>query len=437
MTRPILFATALLLAAALPATSAEPTFPLKDGDVWVMAGDSITAQHLHSNYFEAFCFARYPNLKFAFRNSGVGGHTIPSTMARFDYDIAIWKPTIVSVELGMNDSGNTATEKFIANMGEFDAMIRKAGARPIYLTASPVNDGNTMTTLSGRNVRLNEYANALKKFAAGKEAPFADQFHQVIDMWGANKPNEQLANAINAVRPLAQNDRLEGVEHLRAFLAAHAKSNKPLVSMMGDPVHPGAPGQLTMAAALLKDLGANPFVSEVVLDESGKVVSSKGCKVENAHKDNATISFTRLDDCLPFPIPDDARAVLPLFPTILDMSQYTLKVNGASGGFYLKINGAQVATITGEELTKGINLTAFDKGPIADQGKAVLAAVAAKEGLVGQVRNQARTAIAPEASAEVKAKFAALLKQVEGADAKIRDAAKPKPLKYELTHVTN
>ena len=25
-----------------------------------MAGDSITAQHLHSNYFEAFCFARYP-----------------------------------------------------------------------------------------------------------------------------------------------------------------------------------------------------------------------------------------------------------------------------------------------------------------------------------------------------------------------------------------
>ena len=45
----------------------------------MMAGDSITAQHLHSNYFEAFCFARYPNLKFAFRNSGVGGNTIPST----------------------------------------------------------------------------------------------------------------------------------------------------------------------------------------------------------------------------------------------------------------------------------------------------------------------------------------------------------------------
>jgi hypothetical protein len=73
--------TAVVFALPLPA--AEPTFPLRDGDVWVMAGDSITAQHLHSNYFEAFCYARYPKLKFAFRNSGVGGHTIPSTLARY------------------------------------------------------------------------------------------------------------------------------------------------------------------------------------------------------------------------------------------------------------------------------------------------------------------------------------------------------------------
>src|SRR5882762_8738699 len=103
---------ALLLLA--PLRAAEPAaFPLKDGDVWVMAGDSITAQHLHSNYFEAFCFARYPKLKFAFRNSGVGGHTIPSTLTRFDYDIAAWQPTVVSIELGMNDKGGTPTDKFI------------------------------------------------------------------------------------------------------------------------------------------------------------------------------------------------------------------------------------------------------------------------------------------------------------------------------------
>ena len=97
MRSPALFAVPLLALAltTAPSPAADPKFPLKDGDVWVMAGDSITALHLHSNYFEAFCYARYPKLKFAFRNSGVGGHTIPSTLARFDYDVAAWKPTVV------------------------------------------------------------------------------------------------------------------------------------------------------------------------------------------------------------------------------------------------------------------------------------------------------------------------------------------------------
>src|SRR5579872_3649278 len=95
------------------AVAEQTSFPLKDGDIWVMAGDSITAQHLHSNYFEAFCFARYPKLKFAFRNSGIGGHTVPSTLARFKWDVAAWKPTVVSVELGMNDQGGYTVEKYI------------------------------------------------------------------------------------------------------------------------------------------------------------------------------------------------------------------------------------------------------------------------------------------------------------------------------------
>ena len=37
-----------LAVLAAPAPAAD--FPLKEGDIWVMAGDSITAQHLHSNY---------------------------------------------------------------------------------------------------------------------------------------------------------------------------------------------------------------------------------------------------------------------------------------------------------------------------------------------------------------------------------------------------
>src|SRR5262249_59524414 len=237
--------------------AATPTFPLKDGDIWVMAGDSITAQHLHSNYFEAFCYARYPKLTFAFRNSGVGGHTIPSTLARFEYDIAAWKPTVVSVELGMNDSGNTPADKFVANMQTMVTRIRGVNARPVIFAASPVNDGTTTAKLGGRNQRLDEYATALKGFCAKEGIPYADQFHGLLDVWGKNKPRELLASNLAAMRQLAADDSVAGVQHLPAVLAAQDKNPDKPVSMQGDPVHPGPPGQLMMAAALLKELKAD------------------------------------------------------------------------------------------------------------------------------------------------------------------------------------
>ena len=418
--------------------SLKADFPLKQGDTWVMAGDSITAQHLHSNYFEAFCFARYPQLKFAFRNSGVGGHTIPSTLARFDYDIAAWKPTVVSVELGMNDKGGTPTDKFVANMTTMVERIRSVKARPIILSASPVNDGTTMANLGG-NQRLHEYAVALKDFSAKEQIPYADQFHALVDVWGLNKSKETMAGTILKLKQASADDALVGVEHLRAFLAAQAKSPVPLVSMQGDAVHPGAPGQLMMAAALLKALGADGFVSSLTLAADGKVVEAKGCKVDGLKAEAGRIEFDRLDERLPFPIPEDAQTVTAFYPTILDLSQYTLKVTGLKDGSYsMKINGIASATLTSKELANGVNLTALSPiapatvNPITAQSRAILSAGANKENLVGQWRGQSKQAIAPGAAPELQEKLALVTKTVEEADEKIRQAAKPQKLHFEI-----
>ena len=418
--------------------SVKADFPLKQGDTWVMAGDSITAQHLHSNYFEAFCFARYPQLKFAFRNSGVGGHTIPSTLARFDYDIAAWKPTVVSVELGMNDKGGTPTDKFVANMTTMVERIRSVKARPIILSASPVNDGTTMANLGG-NQRLHEYAVALKEFSTKEQIPYADQFHALVDVWGLNKSKETMAGTILKLKQASADDALVGVEHLRAFLAAQAKSPVPLVSMQGDAVHPGPPGQLMMAAALLKALGADGFVSSLTLAADGKVVESKGCKVDGLKAEAGRIEFDRLDERLPFPIPEDAQTVTAFYPTILDLSQYTLKVTGLKDGSYsMKINGIASATLTSKELANGVNLTALSPiapatvNPITAQSRAILSAVANKENLVGQWRGQSKQAFAPGAAPELQEKLALVTKTVEEADEKIRQAAKPQKLHFEI-----
>jgi len=433
----------LLLGTAAftqPAASRAAEFPLKDGDVWVMAGDSITAQHLHSNYFEAFCYARYPNLKFSFRNSGVGGHTIPSTLARFDYDIAAWKPTVVSVELGMNDKGGTATEKFVANMGTMVERIRGIKARPVILSASPVNNGETMAKLGG-NQRLHEYAAALQDYAAKENIPYSDQFHALIDLWGANKPKENLANAVASLKPVAADDSVAGVDHLRAFLSAQEKNPAKPVSMQGDAVHPGPPGQLMMAAALLRELGADGFVSSAFVDASGKLIEAKGCKIENLKAEGGRIEFDRQDERSAFPIPDEARQILAFYPAVLDLSQYLLKVGGLKEGTWtLKINGVATAALSARELEAGVNLTAFgampqakEVNPIVAQMRAILAAVASKEGIVGQWRSLSQKAHAAGADPALKEQLAALTQKVEEADAKIRDAARAPKLHFELT----
>jgi lysophospholipase L1-like esterase len=425
-----LLVLAVIACSEIRASAAE--FPLRDGQTWVMAGDSITAQHLHSNYFEAFCFARYPELTFRFRNSGVSGDTVPKLLARFDWDVAAWKPQIVSVELGMNDQGGYNVQQYLSNMSQLGDRIRSAGAQPVWLTSSPINNGGTSPDYAG-NAKLHDFAVALKDFSAKQDAPFADQFHALIDLWGRNKPRENLVNVINQITPLAKDDKVTGVEHLRAFLAAQEADAAPKVTLMGDPVHPGPTGQLTMAAALLKLLGANSFVSSAELTADGKVTAAKDCTIEEVSAADGTLSFTRLDVRLPFPIADDARPVLALDPTILEMSDYTLKVTGlADGPYEVQVNGAPIGVATGKELAAGVNLTKFSQGPIAAQGKAILAAVASKSILVSQWRGLSRMDATADSSGVAREQLTAASRNIEAADAKIREAAKPAALKFRI-----
>jgi len=432
-----------VLAMGLVTRADEPkTFPLQNGDVWVMAGDSITAQHLHSNYFEAFCFARYPQLKFSFRNSGVGGHTIPSTLARFDYDVAGWKPTVISVELGMNDAGGTSREAFLNNMKTWLQRVRSIQARPVLFSPSPVNDGSTMAKLATRNVRLSEYSTDLQTLADQEHLPYADQFHALVDIWGQNKENEQLSNFISSAKPFAAKDTIPGVNHLREFLKVqHDLPQKP-ISMQGDGVHPGPCGQLMMAAALLKGLGANGFVSSVALDADGKNLMAKGCQITEVNAGNGTLTFERLDDSLPFPIPADAASVLPMATDVFELSQYTLQVKGLQAGNYqLKLNGVLIAKLSAEDLSQGVNLTAYgphmlpEKGnPLAVQGTAILNAVSAKEGLVSQWRGLSKAAASSkEANPATQQQLEELNQKIEAADAAIRHAAQPQKLKFEIS----
>ncbi len=435
-----LWALLIILSASAPCPAGK--FPLREGDLWVMAGDRITAQHLHSNYFEAFCFARYPQLHFAFRNAAVRDHTVAATLQGFDLEIAAWNPTVVSVELGINDRRSSNHYEYIGNMETLIQRIRAIHARPVLFSPSAINDVGQRASL-GPNRLLQEYTQALKELAAREKVPFADQFHPLLGFWNRIKQRDPLKEAVKTIEQQQSKDANETpVDDPGSLLPARPISkDKPSPLAGGDPVYPGPAGQLVMAAALLKGLGADGFVSTATLDATGKVINERGCKVEAVTAQPGKVAFDRLDHCRPFPIPDEARDAMTFDPDILALSQYTLTVIGLKKGRYaLRIDGVLVATMSSDDLATGINLTALRAGlerngvnPIVFQSRAILGAVAAKEELVSQWRTLSAKAHASGAAADVKEKLAAFTAQLQQADEKIRDAAKPRKLHFELS----
>ena len=135
-----------------------------------------------------------------------------------------------------------------------------------------------------------------------------------------------------------------------------------------------------MAASILKGLSFPNLVSSAELDATGKVGAVQNCKIEGAVAKDGGLTFTRLDGALPF-FPADAVSILPSAPILEELNDYRLKVTGLAAGKYdVLIGGKKIATLTAEQLAAGANLAAgaLTEGPIADQVKAVRAAVEAK-----------------------------------------------------------
>src|SRR6187455_2186005 len=82
------------LSAAEPKAS-PPKFVPASGDTIVFLGDSITAQCLYTQYIEDYFYTRYPQLRLRFHNAGVSGDTAADALARFDRDVAAYRPTFV------------------------------------------------------------------------------------------------------------------------------------------------------------------------------------------------------------------------------------------------------------------------------------------------------------------------------------------------------
>jgi len=440
MTRASLAIAGVLTLGALVAASPAQDFPLRDGDVWVMTGDSITYQRIHTSYIEAFCRTRFPKWRLRFRNSGVGGDWAHRVLARFDHDVARWKPTVVSIELGMNDvkGGEKGAVRYISDIKTLITKVRALGARPVLIGASPRSDG-----WWGRNLLIKKYTAELRGLAEKEKLPFVDQINLLLPRWAGNYVPMQMRRYME---PAIKAKSVPNVEELQAWCEKWRKSGRWPMDL-GNVVHPNHKGQLMMTYVILKSLGAPALVSKATIDvKASKATDLAGCAIARLTCAEDGVRFVRADERLPMPIDDRAREALRMFPEIPDISQYLLTVKGLAAGAYdIKIDGTVVAAVSASDLAKGWNATVAARGPIADQCRKVLAKIQEKVDQVDLYRRALKTHLKKTDAhvsrgkqidpAGAKKIMDESLKRVEALDAEIDKLVQPVAHTFELAPV--
>ena len=346
----LLFATTLLFAAV---ALGQGKFALQDGDRVVFYGDSITDQRLYTTFIETYVVTRFPRLKVWFVHSGVGGDRVTGGWAgsidvRLPRDVIAYKPTVMTVMLGMNDGSYRGWDDGIFKTYStgyqhiIDTMKRALpGIRITVMQPSPYDDVTRPPNIDdGYNAVLVRYGQFVKELGEREGLLVADLNSPVVNM---------LEKAKAADPELAKN-------------------------IIEDRVHPGPGGHLIMAEALLKAWNAPATVAAVEIDAAaGRVTRADNAKVTGL-KCGSSLSWTETDGALPMPV-DMEDKVMALSVRSSDfiaaLDQEPLKVTGLSAARYtLTIDGEKVGSFTKQQLEEGINLATLPT-PMAKQAAKV------------------------------------------------------------------
>ena len=405
---------------ALPnLAGAEGKFYLKDGDRVVFYGDSITDQRLYTTFAETYAVTRFPRMDVTFVHSGWGGDRVTGggggpIDVRLDRDVIAYKPTVVTIMLGMNDASYRPFRDNIFNTyaNGYKHIVDKLkadlpGVRLALIKPSPYDDITRKPDFEdGYNSVLIRYGDFVRELAWKSGVDFADLNTLVVD----------------------------------ATKKAFVSDPEGAVNLNKDRVHPGSGGQLLMAYALLKAWDAPSLVSSVVIDARGGKESPTATSTQNAAVTELTgdgsIRWTQLDEALPFPIDlkDDPTALAVRSSDVVGgLDLQMVKVVGLDRDVYtLSIDGKAVGDFTKAQLGGGVNL-ATRATPMLGQARHVHQLTL---GRATAHNNRWRDLQVPF---QAYAKSANFIKAFEGLDAleaeiqaEQRAAAQPKPHQFEL-----
>jgi lysophospholipase L1-like esterase len=417
----LLAAFAVLWGMESAVRGQEPAAPLaklelQDGDSIVFLGDSITHQRLYTQYVEDYFYTRMPHIRLKLHNAGVGGARAWDALARFDQDVAAYKPKYVTILLGMNDGSyqpfnQTIFDTYQKDMTELLAKLDAIGAKAIPMTptmfdaraarAQPNNKRDPNATALYNSV-LAYYGTWLRDVAVERGLGY-------VDMWGP----------LNTI-------------------TLQQRKTEPAFTLIRDAVHPEQNGQVVMATAIINDLGLPKKVSSINItlpEAEGKPQSrATGGKISDLMVTNDGASFTFAAESLPWVLPDDAQLGVKLTNLGHRLGQESLEVHGLPEGHYaLVIDGAEVGRYPSSALERHVELQGNAKTPQYQQALQVANLNKSRnEGPIGKLRGEwsrfqqfarkQREAAEQPDNAEVKAQLAKLSEQVAGMEERVAQA---------------
>jgi hypothetical protein len=134
---------------------------------------------------------------------------------------------------------------------------------------------------------------------------------------------------------------------------------------VADGVHLNELGQVAMAYAILKGLGARADVSSATIDSaSADVVESTGCAISGIATKGSRLEFVRLDEGLPLNGETFFALHFRFVPIHNELNRYMLSVTGLPDGRYdVSADGRKVATFTSRQLAAGVNISSSTPDP--------------------------------------------------------------------------
>ncbi|MBN1491485.1 MAG: SGNH/GDSL hydrolase family protein [Phycisphaerae bacterium] len=326
-----------LLVCAWPACASD--FAIRDGDTVAFLGDSITAEGTYGRIIETYTLLRYPQRKVRFINAGWGGDTAAGGLKRLERDVLDAGATLVTVAYGINDIGwggradGEHKQQYLNGVKGIVERCKERGVR-VFICSAAVTGENPDTSENGFLQEMCDEGMELSRSLGG--------------------------GAIDVQRTMR--------ECQRRMLAANAKvtDDRKKSSMHADDgIHLNELGQLAMAYAILKGLGAPADVSSATIDAAAlRVTDAAGCTITDLERAGGTISFVRTDEGLPLNLGLFACLHFRFVPIPDGLNRYMLTVKNLDAGEYdVGVNDRPLGTFSHDRLAGGINIASATADP--------------------------------------------------------------------------